>query len=164
MIPIFIESCLFLLIREPITEYGRVYVQYRSKTADTRWYRTISYSRVDIDGNPNHPLNGGITGLAAVHCLASLANHSEKHRNACFEEPEFSSKQALEEDTGNGFTYSHCSILFASRDIQKNEQIFVNYEPQTARAISEEGPLIPFDNMSLGELMAIGWSILLRQY
>lgn len=140
----------FFLYREPITEYGRVFTEDRSEQRDTRWFRTIVLGRVHIDGNPNHPYNGGIVGLADVSCLGAMANHSTK-QNASYRTFDFTSVQALRDTAfGSDVSLGHCMILVADRDIEKDEQILCNYEPTTGSTMK-----IPFAKISLGQFIKI---------
>ena len=143
------------LIRHPITEYGRVFVDrdtIKEYERDTLWIRTAAYTRIDVDGNPNHPQNGGVMGLAGVHCLGSMANHAAGSRkNAEYEGFDFSSDQAVLDLSCNCDVHKlQCVILSATRDIQKDEQILCNYE--TTGAIGMD---IPFDSVSLGMFIRI---------
>ena len=141
------------LIRQPITEYGRVFVERETVvkySRETLWLRTVVLNRVDIDGNPNIPQNGGIRGLADVHCLGSMGNHG-KTKNAGYKIYDFTSCQALRDhDTESDVAVGKCMVLIASRDIQKDEQIICNYEPNAAKDMD-----IPFENVSLGQFIRI---------
>jgi hypothetical protein len=88
-----------------------------------------------IDGNPGHPMNGGIKGLAHMHCLGSMANHS-KDDNAEYEEilNTVTPRAYLEllhenqEECGQW----PCTVLRATKDIFPDQQILCDYEPTTA--------------------------------
>ena len=76
MIQVSLHLLTLFLIRQPITEYGRVFVERETIVGDGRetlWLRTVVLNRVDIDGNPNIRQNGGIRGLADVHSSVNLA-------------------------------------------------------------------------------------------
>ncbi len=146
---------LFFVNREPITEYGRVFVERQnnlSEERNTNWHRTLVLGRTDIDGNPNHQLNGGIRGLSKHRCLGSMANHGAGSRkNAEYKTYDYTSLQAiLDPVCKSDASVGKSMLLLASRDIQKDEQILCNYEPNSARGMD-----IPFDNVSLGTFMRI---------
>ena len=150
---ILLQILTLFLIRHPITEYGRVFVD-RSVVLEggreTLWFRTAALTRVDIDGNPDHPQNGGVMGLAGVHCLGSMANHggAVSTRNAEYEVFDFSSDQAVLDHSCRCDVRHNCMILSATRDIQKDEQILCNYELTAAWGMD-----IPFDNVSLEQFI-----------
>ena len=104
---------------------------------DTRWFRTVDLSRHQIDGNPAHPHNGGIAGLANEHCLASIANHCSPS-NAFYETVlnHVTPRAYLElEKRGNETPDQglyQCMLLRATVDIYPDQQIFGNYEPKTS--------------------------------
>ena len=107
------------------------------KCRDRRWFRTISTLFAHIDGNPAHPMNGGITGLASVHCLGSMANHSID-ANADYDAiKDTVTPRAYLEIHKNGhstdeFGQWNCVVLRANRDIFPGQQILCNYEPTTS--------------------------------
>ena len=153
LIQVSLHLLTLFLIRQPITEYGRVFVERETIVGDgreTRWLRTVVLNRVDIDGNPNIRQNGGIRGLADVHCLGSMGNHGRR-KTADYKIYDYTSCQALL-DLENSIDVSlgKCMVLLASRDIQKDEQIICNYEPNAAKDMD-----IPFDNVSLGQFIRI---------
>ena len=116
---------------------------------ETLWLRTVVLNRVDIDGNPNIRQNGGIRGLADVHCLGSMGNHGRR-KTADYKIYEYTSCQALlDPDSTSDVSVGRCMVLLASRDIQKDEQIICNYEPNAAKDMD-----IPFDNVSMGQFAA----------
>ena len=105
------------------------------KCRDKRWYRTVNSMFAHIDGNPGHHMNGGITGLAYMHCLGSMANHS-KDDNAEYEEilntvtprAYLELLHENEEECGQW----PCTVLRATKDIFPDQQILCDYEPTTA--------------------------------
>jgi hypothetical protein len=152
------------LIRHPITEYGRVFVDrdtIKQYERDTLWIRTAAYTRIDVDGNPNHPQNGGVMGLAGVHCLGSMANHAAGSRkNAEYENFDFSSAQAVLDLSCSCDVHKlRCVIVSATRDIQKDEQILCNYDLTAALGMD-----IPFDNVSLGQFICICFKSVRSQF
>lgn len=153
LIQVSLHLLTLFLIRQPITEYGRVFVERETIVGDgreTRWLRTVVLNRVDIDGNPNIRQNGGIRGLADVHCLGSMGNHGRR-KTADYKIYDYTSCQALIDLENNiDVSMGKCMVLLASRDIQKDEQIICNYEPNAARDMD-----IPFDNVSLGQFIRI---------
>jgi hypothetical protein len=153
LIQVSLHLLTLFLIRQPITEYGRVFVERETIVGDgreTRWLRTVVLNRVDIDGNPNIRQNGGIRGLADVHCLGSMGNHGRR-KTADYKIYDYTSCQALIDLENNiDVSLGKCMVLLASRDIQKDEQIICNYEPNAARDMD-----IPFDNVSLGQFIRI---------
>ena len=153
LIQVSLHLLTLFLIRQPITEYGRVFVEREAIVGDgreTRWLRTVVLNRVDIDGNPNIRQNGGIRGLADVHCLGSMGNHG-KRKNADYKIYDFTSCQALlDPETNSDESVGQCMVLLASRDIQKDEQIICNYGPNAAKDLD-----IPFVNVSLGQFIRI---------
>jgi hypothetical protein len=153
LIQVSLHLLTLFLIRQPITEYGRVFVERETIVGDgreTRWLRTVVLNRVDIDGNPNIRQNGGIRGLADVHCLGSMGNHGRR-KTADYKIYDYTSCQALLDLENNiDVSLGKCMVLLASRDIQKDEQIICNYEPNAARDMD-----IPFDNVSLGQFIRI---------
>ena len=104
---------------------------------DTRWFRTIDSNRHHLDGNPAHPKNGGLSGLALQHCLASIANHSCDD-NAEFENVNnFVTPRAYLElhkmgDATPDTALYACCILRAIADIYPGQQILVDYQPKTS--------------------------------
>ena len=153
LIQVSLHLLTLFLIRQPITEYGRVFVERETIVGDgreTRWLRTVVLNRVDIDGNPNIRQNGGIRGLADVHCLGSMGNHGRR-KTADYKIYDFTSCQALlDPDSKSDVSLGKCMVLLASRDIQKDEQIICNYEPNAAKDMD-----IPFENVSLGQFIRI---------
>ena len=153
LIQVSLHLLTLFLIRQPITEYGRVFVERETIVGDgreTRWLRTVVLNRVDIDGNPNIRQNGGIRGLADVHCLGSMGNHGRR-KTADYKIYDYTSCQALLDLENNiDVSLGKCMVLLASRDIQKDEQIICNYEPNAAKDMD-----IPFDNVSLGQFIRI---------
>ncbi len=153
LIQVSLHLLTLFLIRQPITEYGRVFVERETIVGDgreTRWLRTVVLNRVDIDGNPNIRQNGGIRGLADVHCLGSMGNHGRR-KTADYKIYDYTSCQALIDLENNiDVSLGKCMVLLASRDIQKDEQIICNYEPNAAKDMD-----IPFDNVSLGQFIRI---------
>ena len=153
LIQVSLHLLTLFLIRQPITEYGRVFVERETIVGDgreTRWLRTVVLNRVDIDGNPNIRQNGGIRGLADVHCLGSMGNHGRR-KTADYKIYDYTSCQALLDLENNiDVSLGKCMVLLASRDIQKDEQIICNYEPNAARDMD-----IPFDNVCLGQFIRI---------
>ena len=153
MIQVSLHLWTLFLIRQPITEYGRVFVERETIVRDSRetlWLRTVVLNRVDIDGNPNIRQNGGIRGLADVHCLGSMGNHGRR-KTADYKIYEYTSCQALlDPDSTSDVSVGRCMVLLASRDIQKDEQIICNYEPNAAKDMD-----IPFDNVSMGQFVRI---------
>ena len=136
LIQVSLHLLTLFLIRQPITEYGRVFVERETIVGDgreTRWLRTVVLNRVDIDGNPNIRQNGGIRGLADVHCLGSMGNHGRR-KTADYKIYDYTSCQALlDPDSKSDVSVGKCMVLLASRDIQKDEQIICNYEPNAAK-------------------------------
>lgn len=118
--------------RSRITEYGRVVTDDTRKCRDKRWYRTISTMFCHMDGNPAHPMNGGITGLASEHCLASLANHSLRANAEYDVILNTATPRAFLELTQGGHGAWSCIVLKASEDIFPDQQILCDYEPKTA--------------------------------
>ena len=115
---------LFFVNREPITEYGRVFVERQnnlSEERNTNWHRTLVLGRTDIDGNPNHQLNGGIRGLSKHRCLGSMANHGAGSRkNAEYKTYGYTSLQAiLDPVCKSDASVGKSMLLLASRDILK---------------------------------------------
>ena len=153
LIQVSLHLLTLFLIRQPITEYGRVFVERETIVGDgreTRWLRTVVLNRVDIDGNPNIRQNGGIRGLADVHCLGSMGNHGRR-KTADYKIYDYTSCQALLDPENNSdVSLGKCMVLLASRDIQKDEQIICNYEPNAAKDMD-----IPFDNVSLRQFIRI---------
>ena len=153
LIQVSLHLLTLFLIRQPITEYGRVFVERETIVGDgreTRWLRTVVLNRVDIDGNPNIRQNGGIRGLADVHCLGSMGNHGRR-KTADYKIYDYTFCQALlDPETKSDVSVGKCVVLLASRDIQKNEQIICSYEPNAAKDMD-----IPFDNVSLGQFIMI---------
>ena len=153
LIQVSLHLWTLFLIRQPITEYGRVFVERETIVRDSRetlWLRTVVLNRVDIDGNPNIRQNGGIRGLADVHCLGSMGNHGRR-KTADYKIYEYTSCQALlDPDSTSDVSVGRCMVLLASRDIQKDEQIICNYEPNAAKDMD-----IPFDNVSMGQFVRI---------
>ena len=153
LIQVSLHLLTLFLIRQPITEYGRVFVERETIVGDgreTRWLRTVVLNRVDIDGNPNIRQNGGIRGLADVHCLGSMGNHGRR-KTADYKIYDYTSCQALLDPEHNSdVSLGNCMVLLASRDIQKDEQIICNYEPNAAKDMD-----IPFDNVSLRQFISI---------
>ena len=153
LIQVSLHLLTLLLIRQPITEYGRVFVEREEIVRDgrdTQWLRTVVLNRVDIDGNPNIRQNGGIRGLADVHCLGSMGNHGRR-KTADYKIYDYTSCQALlDPETKSDVSVGKCMVLLASRDIQKDEQFICNYEPNAAKDMD-----IPFDNVSLGQFIRI---------
>lgn len=153
LIQVSLHLLTLFLIRQPITEYGRVFVERETSVRDSRekqWLRTVVLNRVDIDGNPNIRQNGGIRGLADVHCLGSMGNHGRR-KTADYKIYDYTSCQALlDPDSTSDVSAGRCIVLVASRDIQKDEQIICNYEPNAAKDMD-----IPFDNVSLGQFVRI---------
>lgn len=149
---IFHHLLTLFLVREPITEYGRVFIERQVKYEEPEWLRTVQLNRVDIDGNPNHPLNGGITGLADVHCLGSMSNHATGGRKNAFGKIwDFTSCQALlDPRSSSDVSVGYCIVLEALRDIKKDEQILSNYDPTAAIGLD-----IPFANVSLGQFIRV---------
>ena len=153
LIQVSLHLLTLFLIRQPITEYGRVFVERETIVGDgreTRWLRTVVLNRVDIDGNPSIRQNGGIRGLADVHCLGSMGNHGRR-KTADYKIYDYTSCQALIDLENNiDVSMGKCMVLLASRDIQKDEQIICNYGPNAAKDMD-----IPFDNVSLGQFIRI---------
>ena len=153
LIQVSLHLLTLFLIRQPITEYGRVFVEREEIVRDgrdTQWLRTVVLNRVDIDGNPNIRQNGAIRGFADVHCLGSMGNHGRR-KTADYKIYDFTSCQALlDPDSKSDVSVGKCMVLLASRDIQKDEQIICNYEPNAAKDMD-----IPFDNVSLGQFIRI---------
>ena len=54
-------------------------------------------------------------------------------------------------------------FLEALCDIQQDEQILCNYAPGTVTRMSEDGPLIPFANVTLGQLVGMACSVMFRR-
>lgn len=97
-----------------------------------RWIRTLHYNAVDIDGNPNHPLNGGILGLANAHAVGSLLNHSRFHTKCSYLQQDLISQDLKSHD---GTTQIGCIFIRADRKIYRHEHLLINYEPNTAALI-----------------------------
>jgi len=97
-----------------------------------RWIRTPHYNAVDIDGNPNHALNGGILGLANAHAVGSLLNHSRLHAKCSYSQKDLiSSELKTIDDT----MQIGCIFIRADRTIYRHEHLLINYEPHTAALI-----------------------------
>lgn len=119
-----------------ITEYGRV-VQSRVTSLALpeemrRWIRTLNYNTTDIDGNPNHPLNGGILGLANSHAVGSLLNHSRGYAKCSYLQKDLISSYLTSPD---GSRLMGCIFIRAERKIHRHEHLLINYEAQTAALI-----------------------------
>jgi hypothetical protein len=97
-----------------------------------RWVRTLHYNLVDIDGNPDHPLNGGIVGLANSHTVGSLLNHSRMYAKCSYVQKDFISPDLKIMD---GTRQIGCIFICADRKIYQHEQLLTNYEPNTAAQI-----------------------------
>lgn len=120
----------------PITEYGKV-VQSRATSLAMpeflqRWIRTLHFNTVDIDGNPNHALNGGILGLANSHAVGSLLNHSRSHAKCSYLQKDLISPDLKSVD---GTMQIGCIFIRADRKIYRHEHLLINYEPNTAALI-----------------------------
>ena len=127
---------LNLEYHSPVTEYGRVVQSRQTSTALPenlrRWIRTLNFSTVDIDGNPNHPLNGGVVGLANSHAVGSLLNHSRTYSKCFYFPSDLISPYLLSSD---GTNVMGCIFIRAERKIYAHEHLLTNYEPQTAAQI-----------------------------
>ena len=122
--------------RRPITEYGQVFTDDKSTYRDKRWFKTINNMFCHIDGNPSHPLNGGIRQMASNHCLASIANHAKQYNAYYKDEANLATPRAVLEICKNldrEQTWP-CTILYASLDIHPGQQILTDYEPNSSKA------------------------------
>ena len=97
-----------------------------------RWIRTLNFNLVDIDGNPDHPLNGGIVGLANSHTAGSLFNHSRTYAKCSYFPMDLISTYLRSLD---GTNVIGCIFMRADRKIFRHEQMLTNYETQTAAQI-----------------------------
>ena len=101
--------------------------------ADARkWIRTLMFNAVDLDGNPNHALNGGILGMANSHCVGSLINHSNRHAKCVMWPRDLNSPYHLTPDNTH---IMGCLFVRAARRILLHEHLLIDYEPQTAATI-----------------------------
>jgi hypothetical protein len=97
-----------------------------------RWIRTLNFNTVDIDGNPNHPLYGGILGLANSHSVGSLLNHSRLYVKCTYEWKDLVSADLK---TTDGTRRIGGMFVHAERTIYKHEHLLTNYEAKTASEI-----------------------------
>jgi hypothetical protein len=97
-----------------------------------RWIRTLVFNQVDIDGNPNHPLNGGVAGLANSHAVGSLLNHSRIYAKCSYYPSDLISTYLISSD---GTNVMGCIFIRAERKIYAHEHLLTNYELQTAAQI-----------------------------
>jgi hypothetical protein len=130
-------------LKSPVTEYGRV-LQSRKETKslqveDRRWIRTLNFQSVDIDGNPNHPVNGGYFGLSQTHCVGSLLNHSRQNAKCVYDKKDFLRSRFLISTDNTAII--GCIFIKTTYDIQVHEQLLIDYEPSTAKSIEN---LLPF--------------------
>lgn len=135
------------LSRSYLTEYGRVLITNQELATyhryDKRWLKTLCWSRVHVDGNPDLPENGGHKGLAEYHCLGSIANHSKEHANCDYEKLEFTAETNSFYPNDPGVTTSETILLIAKTKIRRHHQILTNY------VLGVENLLIYFGNESL---------------
>jgi hypothetical protein len=115
-----------------------------------------------FDGNPAHPLNGGISGLAYEHCLGSIINHSANF-NAEYERMfNAATPRAYLEHHGYGVDLDETGlwsgmIVRATDDILPDHQILCNYEKKTAKKLWVQ---IVFKNESLQAFLQTTVSII----
>jgi hypothetical protein len=113
-----------------------------------------------MDGNPAHPCNDGLAGLANEHCLASIANHCST-KNSFYDNVLnlVSPRAYLELEKWGAATPDkgmyQCILLRATVDIYPDHQIVTNYEPKTAQKYR-----IVFGNESLVQFMKDAASVL----
>jgi hypothetical protein len=137
--------------RSIITEYGRVITDDKRKDVrETRWFYTLNRQWFHIDGNPSHPLNGGVTGLAENHCLGSFANHSTEWNSCYVQNMRWATPRAILElaESVNACPWS-CMVLVASQDIHRHQQISSDYQKNTASGMA----WVHFANETLSEFV-----------
>jgi hypothetical protein len=79
-----------------------------------------------------------------------MANHST-NKNAIYKTHDYTSRQSILDPLGSSdVSVGNCVVLIATRDIEKDEQIFCNYEPNAAAQMD-----IPFAPLSLRQFMKI---------
>jgi hypothetical protein len=79
-----------------------------------------------------------------------MGNHGRR-KTADYKIYDYTSCQALlDPENNSNVSLGKCMVLLASRDIQKDEQIICNYEPNAAKDMD-----IPFDNVSLRQFIRI---------
>ena len=93
------------------------------------WLRTLTSQRLEIDGNPSIPENGGPSVMAEKHTLGSLVNHSTKGKNCEFRK-EYWTSDSLVDTHGRWGPVKESLFLRATRDIFPHEQLLVCYGSQ----------------------------------
>jgi len=95
------------------------------------WCYTLSRGGVSaIEGNPNHPGNDGLEGLAWHHCLASIINHglgtTPNCRFVTIDSHGFTSPNLLY-PCGN--RSNEMVLIMTLRDCYAHEQALIHYDP-----------------------------------